>query len=966
MPNRLTRPRRYTTTLSLLALVSLLLSNPAFSFESKLVDQFAIENTKSLSGSDDESILLSITVENSDYLLELVPSALINEVLIVDDTGADVSITAYEGSVVGFESSWARVTLSGDHIFGMVDIGDQHFEFTSEGALQGKSAPDTSSLIDKIKRSVKSNEVGSVNALRTGKLFSRVLSIGIVVDHLYNNQRFGNGLAHAISVISGVDGIFRQELDLAIKLEVAVLSHDAEFSFFPGASPSQLSKFREFRHSTPELQSEALTLVHLFTGSVPPSGSTGVGFSYIGSICSANDYDISVSASYYRDTELAAHEIAHNLGALHDTETASCASQTDRLMNPVINGASRFSSCSLDRIKATLRDTGCYTEVHDGSVSLSKHGNNGVNLRVASASTYNTFFNSEVVIFHNSKIKSAPHYCRDESTDTLICHLPLQQQGNQFDFQLTLDVAAIPAGGATVVAEYILEDVFEKNPSNNVSEFHIPFPQQVSGAPCVDSDGDGYGWNGVTTCYVSSNTIAIPNTVPAFTNLQTNSAVQLQNLPWRPADIVNKQIECRTHFWDSTQRQYLPDNSSYYRYNHALTPGQSSSGSTNIAYFVRGSQQGVTGTDLDNADWIIGNDRYSGPAPFSRSGYLQVIDTAGGTRNAVRSWSSNISFDQCTSFPNPVLAFIPTGLAGQGETGVCFDSPPTGDGWGWNGVTSCVIEAPVQVSAAGSKTVIVKSTSGSVTVDGRLDQNEWNSASRADSSGKSLTVPVAIAGLRTEREADRWQIMHDNQNIYIGLTVPDATPQKDSRLFINDDSVEIFIDGGNQKSNRYDTDDMRLIFRDTGELTGVFNPGASIGHIRKYDAVNKRYIYEIQIKKSTLQSYDGQFGFDVHVNNDQNGGDRDSKWSWSGERGENVQWFDPSSFGTACLDNGVLSGACQSSTVSAAGVCVDTGVIGDGWGWDGIQSCQISNCVDTGVQGDGWGWDGSQSCRIPL
>jgi len=44
--------------------------------------------------------------------------------------------------------------------------------------------------------------------------------------------------------------------------------------------------------------------------------------------------------------------------------------------------------------------------------------------------------------------------------------------------------------------------------------------------------------------------------------------------------------------------------------------------------------------------------------------------------------------------------------------------------------------------------------------------------------------------------------------------------------------------------------------------------------------------------------------------------------------------------------------------------CVDTGVQGDGWGWNGVASCQIdippTECID--FDGDGWGWDGVQSC----
>ncbi len=48
----------------------------------------------------------------------------------------------------------------------------------------------------------------------------------------------------------------------------------------------------------------------------------------------------------------------------------------------------------------------------------------------------------------------------------------------------------------------------------------------------------------------------------------------------------------------------------------------------------------------------------------------------------------------------------------------------------------------------------------------------------------------------------------------------------------------------------------------------------------------------------------------------------------------------------------------------SASECVDSD--GDGWGWDGTQSCRMDEapeCVDS--DGDGWGWDGTQSCRMP-
>ena len=46
--------------------------------------------------------------------------------------------------------------------------------------------------------------------------------------------------------------------------------------------------------------------------------------------------------------------------------------------------------------------------------------------------------------------------------------------------------------------------------------------------------------------------------------------------------------------------------------------------------------------------------------------------------------------------------------------------------------------------------------------------------------------------------------------------------------------------------------------------------------------------------------------------------------------------------------------------------CIDED--NDGWGWNGVESCELTptagDCFDSDPVGDGWGWDGVQSCRI--
>jgi len=57
----------------------------------------------------------------------------------------------------------------------------------------------------------------------------------------------------------------------------------------------------------------------------------------------------------------------------------------------------------------------------------------------------------------------------------------------------------------------------------------------------------------------------------------------------------------------------------------------------------------------------------------------------------------------------------------------------------------------------------------------------------------------------------------------------------------------------------------------------------------------------------------------------------------------------------------------QSVPAQTSAVCIDTGLIGDGWGWNGSASCRVTItstepvCFD--FDGDGWGWNGTMSCR---
>ena len=89
-----------------------------------------------------------------------------------------------------------------------------------------------------------------------------------------------------------------------------------------------LRGLRAYRMQSTLLGNE-VSLVHLFSGS--RAIDEPVGLAWIDTACRSDGYDVGLSTPYQHDILLAAHEIAHNLGALHDSETA-CAASTDCLL----------------------------------------------------------------------------------------------------------------------------------------------------------------------------------------------------------------------------------------------------------------------------------------------------------------------------------------------------------------------------------------------------------------------------------------------------------------------------------------------------------------------------------------------------------------------------------------------------------------------------------------------------------
>jgi hypothetical protein len=174
-------------------------------------------------------------------------------------------------------------------------------------------------------------------------------------------------------------------------------------------------------------------------------------------------------------------------------------------------------------------------------------------------------------------------------------------------------------------------------------------------------------------------------------------------------------------------------------------------------------------------------------------------------------------------------------------------------------------------------------------IDGKID-DVWAKASVQYIStlvdGQALTGPKDCSG--------SFRVLYDAQNLYILVDVNDDVLVQDSDAAQGwlDDRVEIFIDGDNNKSATNDTvDDAQYCFRWNHAVVETpvewyRSPGSLAGVQYGIAATSSGYLIEVKLPWSAMigkPAGQGQsIGIDVMIDDDDDGGDRDSQVAWHG------------------------------------------------------------------------------------
>lgn len=292
--------------------------------------------------------------------------------------------SAWKGSVEGQPGSLVRVSIDGSRVRGFVRSGGEVYvlepsgenghearlgseilaasEPASCGAEHPASGPSAST-------SMAALTSAATTAPRSADSPMRLLDVSVVADAQFWNRFGQDAPGHLQDLFNQVDGIYQADLGIALQIRQMVIYTSASAQPFATTGTSAVEALVELanaRSNDPTFSISAGDITHLVLGS-DLGGPIGV--AWLGGVCDPlNGTGLSqvTSRPGYLATVLVAHEIGHNLGALHDGQPGSgCESApTGHIMWPTLYTSveDSFSSCSAGAIENRISAASCIGE----------------------------------------------------------------------------------------------------------------------------------------------------------------------------------------------------------------------------------------------------------------------------------------------------------------------------------------------------------------------------------------------------------------------------------------------------------------------------------------------------------------------------------------------------------------------------------------------------------------------------
>lgn len=187
-----------------------------------------------------------------------------------------------------------------------------------------------------------------------------------------------------------------------------------------------------------------------------------------------------------------------------------------------------------------------------------------------------------------------------------------------------------------------------------------------------------------------------------------------------------------------------------------------------------------------------------------------------------------------------------------------------------------------------------------ITIDG-IAEGIWDEAFEYELTHKILTVDNA------KDLSAKVKVLYDDQSLYFLYNVVDDVKRASSTNFWENDGIEIYIDGNNDKATTYDANDFQFIVRYDASIILEGHDKSTVGIQAKSTENNTGYVMEVKIPWTTVgvsPSTGKQLGVDFHVN-DSDAALRDGKITWFAT--EDLSYDNPSTFGVGRLENTLIT-----------------------------------------------------------
>lgn len=298
------------------------------------------------------------------------------------------NFTLLLGKVAGRPKSWVRLTRHGSSLSGMFSDGQQLYliEPWAEIAAGSVTGGDNDGELNAIYRLADVllpagaagcglqtlaaavpgdvafadliDEMSELPAFQAQGA-NRKIELQAVADYEFFQQYGADSEAQVLSRLNIVDGIFSDQLDIEIAVTQVDVFDTPGDPFTSNDPEGLLGEVANYRAAS--ATGDGLT--HLFTWRNLDGSTRGI--AYLASACLAQ-YGAALSQQFLSSLStgalIAAHEIGHNFGALHDGEPSDipglpnpCESVPQTyLMAPIIGSSSTFSQCSLNTMSTFL------------------------------------------------------------------------------------------------------------------------------------------------------------------------------------------------------------------------------------------------------------------------------------------------------------------------------------------------------------------------------------------------------------------------------------------------------------------------------------------------------------------------------------------------------------------------------------------------------------------------------------